>query len=1228
MAMKFTPDQQRVIDLRKCNILVSAAAGSGKTAVLVERIAELAGDPKNGTDIDKLLVVTFTNAAAAQMRERLEKALSEKAEQDPKNGHLQRQLTLIHNAQITTIDSFCLYLIRNHFNDIGLDPDFKTADEGEMKLLSQDVLAQLLEEKFAEKDPEFLHCVECFVPGGRESRLEELILQLHEFSMSYPWPKKWLVSHRADYDISSVEELKKTEWFSDLKETVIAVLAECRGQLKQTLKLCEQPDGPYMYTAALEADLELVEQLEAAVGQKQADWAELLYTRLQGLSFVKLGIKKDPCVCIRKREQAKKERERVKTMLTGLKEKYFYTSPKKWKEEMQKAAPALRSLVDLVLLFQEKLEEKKREKNLLDFSDMEHMALQILLTFDEEGNPVPSKTALEYREQFREILIDEYQDSNLVQEFLLRSISGEDDGKFNRFMVGDVKQSIYKFRLARPELFMEKFDSYQRGDGDCVRVDLKQNFRSRREVTDCVNDIFLQVMHKELGGVEYDSDAALYPAAGFPQPCRPGEELLQEASEASPYEPEFLVAMEDGAESGRELEARMIADRIRRLVGTLRVRDKETEEMRPASYKDIVILLRTTSGWDEVFKKILEEAQIPVHITSKTGYFAASEVQNVLNFLRVLNNPLQDIPLFGVLHSCIGDFSDEEIAALRTMDETGKRKLYDCMKLAAQKEEDVLGGKCQAFLDFVHRFREYAVYLPIHDLIGSFLEETGYLYIVSALPGGGQRRANLEMLLARAESFEKTSYSGLFHFIRYIEQMEKYDVDYGESGTMDENADVVRIMSIHKSKGLEFPVCFVSGLSKRFNRQDTAQPVIMDMDLGLALDCVDPAVRAKRTTLKKNVLARKLLRDSMGEELRVLYVAMTRAEEKLILTASCKAGKAPQQAETQLGAGRSVLEKSAQALPSGSGFPAVSAVRLMEASCFYDILLPAWQAAGRQVHCAGPEDFVTQELTQIAVQGNLRQRLEFSDPKEFLDTDDCRALLKRIQSRYAHENLAELFVKTTVSELKKAGMQETEESSAQLFKEEEIIPYLPRFVRKEEEIVTGTMRGSAYHRLLELFPLEKKEKTMSWTAEEIRDIIAEKRESQELTEEYAVVINPHKIAAFLRSGLAQRMRQALAADTLRREQPFVLGISASQLKPSLPVEETVLIQGIIDVFFEENGALVVADYKTDAVKEAKELVRRYQVQLDYYAQALQRLTGKKVKEKIIYSFALEQEILL
>lgn len=1268
MGMKFTEDQQRVIDLRNCNILVSAAAGSGKTAVLVERIVELVSgsgcDSARAVDIDRLLIVTFTNAAAAQMRERITKALSDRVEAEPDNEHIKKQLMLIHNAKIMTIHSFCLYLIKNHFNDIGLDPDFRTADEGEIRLLKQEVLSELLEEQFALGRQEFTDCVEYFAYDGREKWLEELIERLYTFSGSYPFPEKWLRQHRMDYHVETFEELVKTEWFAGMMQEISALLQECKEQEKAALKVCEEPDGPYFYAVALEQDQELLAGLEqelASVVQTASepeqsvasaemdssvakDAFEALAARVQGISYARMAPKKDDSVSAEKRELVKAMRERVKSLLGTLSEKYFVSGPKQWLAECRQADAALCELVDLALLFGERLTEKKREKNLLDFEDMEHLALQILLKEDENGQMVPSDTALEYREQFVEILIDEYQDSNLVQEFLLQSISGEDDGRFNRFMVGDVKQSIYKFRLARPELFLEKFATYQKEDGNCVRVDLKQNFRSRHEVTDCVNDLFLQLMHRELGGVEYDADAALYPAAQFPEAdgeaadarekdVALGSEEKQgsavpvstacEASIArSPYEPELCIAAISGekGEDPKKLEAKMIAGKIREIVGKLPVRDSESGQLRPARYQDIVILLRTTSGWDETFKKILEENAIPVFVTSKTGYFAATEVQTVLNFLRVLNNPLQEIPLFGVLKSVLFGFGDTQLATLRALDETGKRCLYDCVKLAAGEGESGEGSvgygrgsngadaslreKCCSFLSFLNRYREYAVYLPIHKLMEQFLEETGYLYTVSALPGGVQRRINVEMLLTRAESFEKTSYSGLFHFIRYMEQLEKYDIDYGETGASDENADVVRIMSIHKSKGLEFPVCFVSGLSKRFNRQDSVAPVLMDMDLGLAIDWVDPTARIRHTTLKKNVLARKLNADSMGEELRVLYVALTRAEEKLILTGTCKEDKLPQEDATQ-------------------GAYGYSALRLQEASSYYDLVLPAWQSVGRRLQICTQEELLQAELVRASLGYNSRQKL-FEEAGKEPEAAEL-ALCERLQKPYAHENLAGLFVKTTVSELKKEGMQEEAAEGLTLFSEEEVVPYLPQFVREQEETVSGTTRGSAYHRLLEIFPFERQE---TWTAEKIRTVIEEYKADRRLSEEYAAAINVYKIRAFLQTPLAARMAKAARSNRLHREQPFVLGLSANRLNTDFPEDETVLIQGIIDVYLEEEDGIVLADYKTDLVKDPKELILRYRVQLDYYEEALVRLTGKCVKEKLIYSFGLEQEITL
>lgn len=939
---------------------------------------------------------------------------------------------------------------------------------------------------------------------------------------------------------------------------------------------------------------------------------------------------------------------------------------------MRACAPFVKELLELALDFCRRFSEKKRERGILDFHDMEHLALQILIC-REDGKLSATRTARQLRETYEEIMIDEYQDSNLVQEYLLLSISGEEDGRYNRFMVGDVKQSIYKFRLARPELFMEKFDRYRRletaeepgtaeksaaqvGSVCERRIDLKKNFRSRRQVTDSVNEVFSCLMGKDLGGVAYDADAALYPGAVFPDPCSAAQD---------PYRTEVLLCVpgEDGMEE-KEREAMAVAGRIRELVGRLPVVDSETKQLRPARYSDMVILLRSPSGWDETFKKVLETCGIPVYISSRTGYFAATEVQTVLNFLRVLNNPLQDIPLFGVLKSPAAGFSDREIALIRAKKEKGR--LYESLCACVQEgqeagkktEEAELRAKAQTFLALLERFRNYAVYLPIHELIREFLEQTGYLYTASALPGGEQRRANLEMLLSKAESFEKTSYFGLFHFIRYMEQVEKYDIDYGEASLQDENADTVRIMSIHRSKGLEFPVCFVSGLGKRFNMQDIAKPVIVDMDLGIGLDYVDSVLRMKRGTLKKNVMAGKLQRDSLGEELRVLYVAMTRAQEKLILTGGLKAERAEKLKEEMEKA--AVREKDDGTLTEGADTERLLPFfRRSGASSYLDWLLPAWQQTGQRMELVDASRLLAGQMEkeqsrEQQLQG-LKQFLE-TEPAGAGETEETAAqdaaarLSVRLKSGYPHRNLERLYTKTTVSELKKAGMAEAAEEAYHLFEEEEVVPYLPRFVRSEDKL-GGAARGSAYHKALELFPfgswMARKDAGRAGSGKEnagkdrvsesaengadrkaLEALLDEMREQGRLLLEYREAVSPWRLEAFLKSALAARMGRADAAGLLHKEQPFVLGIPASELGEDFPGEETVLIQGIIDVYFEEDGELVVADYKTDAVTQAEELVNRYRVQLDYYARALEQLTRKRVKEKIIYSFALQKEILL
>ena len=1305
MPVTFTKEQQETIDARNASILVSAAAGSGKTAVLVERIIQMVKDPVHPVDIDRLLVVTFTSAAAAQMRERISQALSDAVDEHPENAHLTRQLTLIHHAQITTIDSFCLYLIRNHFDEIGLDPDFRVADEGEVRLLKRDVLDEMLEEYFArgaessgedsatgdgsrpseaeegretgkgsETDGScagsFQEIVEYFSPQGNDKRLEEQLLSLYEFAMSYPWPEEWLQEHQKDYDVPE-GGLDACPWVEELKSYVKMQLSEAAQLLEQALSLCREPDGPYMYLDTLLEDQERVAELSRAEGFSE------LYEGFSSLSFGRISAKKDAAVSQEKRERAKELRGTVKDLLTGLKEKYFYASAEAQEERMRACAPFVKELLELTLDFCRRFSEKKRERGILDFHDMEHLALQILIC-REDGKLSATRTARQLRETYEEIMIDEYQDSNLVQEYLLLSISGEEDGRYNRFMVGDVKQSIYKFRLARPELFMEKFDRYRRletaeepgtaeksaAQGKTAqvgsvcerRIDLKKNFRSRRQVTDSVNEVFSCLMGKDLGGVAYDADAALYPGAVFPDPCGAAQD---------PYRTEVLLCVpgEDGMEE-KEREAMAVAGRIRELVGRLPVVDSETKQLRSARYSDMVILLRSPSGWDETFKKVLETCGIPVYISSRTGYFAATEVQTVLNFLRVLNNPLQDIPLFGVLKSPAAGFSDREIALIRAKKEKGR--LYESLCACVQEgqetgkktEEAELRAKAQAFLALLERFRNYAVYLPIHELIREFLEQTGYLYTASALPGGEQRRANLEMLLSKAESFEKTSYFGLFHFIRYMEQVEKYDIDYGEASLQDENADTVRIMSIHRSKGLEFPVCFVSGLGKRFNMQDIAKPVIVDMDLGIGLDYVDSVLRMRRGTLKKNVMAGKLQRDSLGEELRVLYVAMTRAQEKLILTGGLKAERAEKLKEEMEKA--AVREKDDGTLTEGADTERLLPFfRRSGASSYLDWLLPAWQQTGQRMELVDASRLLAGQMEKEQSREQQLQGL-----KQFLETEPAGAgeieetaaqdaaarLSVRLKSGYPHRNLERLYTKTTVSELKKAGMAEAAEEAYHLFEEEEVVPYLPRFVRSEDKL-GGAARGSAYHKALELFPfgswMARKDAGRAGSGKEnagkdrvsesaengadrkaLEALLDEMREQGRLLPEYREAVSPWRLEAFLKSALAARMGRADAAGLLHKEQPFVLGIPASELGEDFPGEETVLIQGIIDVYFEEDGELVVADYKTDAVTQAEELVNRYRVQLDYYARALEQLTRKRVKEKIIYSFALQKEILL
>ncbi len=1247
MGISYTSDQQKVIDLHGKNILVSAAAGSGKTAVLVERIVKMVAAGEHPADIDRLLVVTFTNMAAGELRERIAMAIGKRLEAEPENGHLERQMTLIHNAQITTIDSFCLFILRNHFHLIGLDPGFRVADEGELKLLGKDVLAELLEDKYREGSPEFLECVEYFTTGSRDKQLEEYITRLYSFAMSFPWPEDWLQERKADYAADGVAEGEAGEQF------LLSYLRElgdgCVEELEKAAKICEEPDGPYMYGEVLDQELNMVRELKKAAGLE--DYALLV----EKAEFSRLPSQKDATVSAEKRELVQGIRNRVKKALQETKEQFFRLTPAQAAVQMGRIEGAASMLLELALDFKKRLDAAKREKNIIDFGDMEHFALMILLEKTAQGM-VPTAAARELREYFTEILIDEYQDSNMVQELLLESISGETEGRFNRFMVGDVKQSIYKFRLARPEIFMEKYDLYPleaagvpamgfgtggQDGGTCRRIDLSQNFRSRTEVLDSVNYVFSKIMRKALGGVEYDRRAALYPGAVYPEQAGVASELLlfDPAGEGA------KVLFED--ESPKEMEARMIARRIKELKAGFKVTDKETGELRPVLFRDIVILLRTNVGWDEVFRKVLEEEGIPSHTASKRGYFETTEIRTILQVIRVLDNPLQDIPLFGVLKSRFGGFDDEEIAGIRA-ECKGKFSLYQKLLMyhdimnEEQGEQNDAVIKIDKFLQWTEAFRRKAVYMPIQNLLKELIIDSGYYHSIAVLPAGEQRIANLEMLMAKAESFAKTSYYGLFHFVRYIEQLEKYDVDYGEVNIMDEQDDIVRLMSIHRSKGLEFPVCFVAGLSKAFNMQDSRSGLVIDADLGIGVDYVDADLRVQCKSRRKNIVSRKMKLDSLGEELRVLYVAMTRAKEKLILSG---------------------VVKEPEAAVAGERAGPLSFLKLVSAGSYLDLLLPVVMGGDGKTYFTvrvwTREQLYYEEIKE-STERQVRQKglltAAFKDEIR-LDEKKMTAVSARLARQYSRKDLAGLYTKTTVSELKKAeqkGYASPEESrgdvfALRLFEEPEVIPYIPLFMKGEEDM-TGTVRGSAYHKVMELLrfqelpvgieraePLPKAHiQQIQQQAQQIQQQLLQQVERQmkqayeegRLSEEYRDAVRYAKIVDFLETPLAQRMIHADRNGRLHKEQPFVIGLSAERLDKVFSPQETILIQGIIDVFFEEDGQLVVMDYKTDKVEEAEELSARYRKQLEYYGEALEQLTGKKVKEKVIYSFALNKEIRL
>ncbi|MEG2304325.1 MAG: helicase-exonuclease AddAB subunit AddA [Lachnospiraceae bacterium] len=1219
MSIQWTKEQQKVIKLRDRNILVSAAAGSGKTAVLVERIIQrLMGE--NPIDVDRLLIVTFTEAAAAEMKERIRDAITQQLVNQPDQIHLQRQATLIHQAQIMTIHSFCLSVIREHFHRIELDPGFRIAEEGELKLLKRDVLQEVLEKKYEEQEDSFLNFIEGFVTGRDDKKVEEMILQLYEASRSNPEPEKWLEECIQMYDISDEDGTKEPQFVQSILEDVRSYLEDVMKLVQQGLTMCDALEGPYMYRDALEQDEQEISELQ------KSDSYATFYQKLQLFSQEGLKANRDKAVSLELAQCVKDIHGQVKKTVDDFKNQYFYQEPGQMWLDMEQSKPFLEVLVELVIEFTQTFEQTKRRKNVIDFEDMEQYALRIL-TKRVEGGLEPSQAAEEYQKQFLEIMIDEYQDSNLLQDTILTSVSTVHKGIPNLFMVGDVKQSIYRFRLSRPELFMDKYNHYSMEDSPEQRIILGKNFRSRREVLDSVNFIFTQIMTQRLGNIVYDSEAALYVGTEYePQPGNETEVLLVHEDSIKNSLINKDINIED---TTRELEARAVARRIKELLDTHQILDKKRGIYRKIRCKDIVVLTRSIKGWTNVFAKILNQEGIPTFTGTKEGYFQTMEISLILDYLSVLDNRKQDIPLAAVLTSPLVGLSGEELAKIKSYYK--KLPFYEAVqRYAIEGEEQRIMDILQACFEKMESFRVRVPYTAIHELLWKIIDETGYGAYVSALPGGEQRQANLDMLIERAIAFESTSYKGLFNFVRYMEQLQKYQVDYGEASIEDERADAVHLMSIHKSKGLEFPVVIVAGMGKRFNQQDIKGSVVIHPELGVGIDAVDLENRTKIPTLLKKVIQKKVQYENLGEELRVLYVAFTRAKEKLIMVGTV-----------------SNFEKKLQGMApiwSQEEIP-LTFSRLTKATCYFDWVLPAlirhssFAATLATYGIAAPftnplyhnemamrvesiylEDLVKKEMVEEA-QGKLtKDILQTWDTTCTYDANIKRQLEQQFTYEYPYQD-KNFKRKFTVSELKKRPNLK-EEAGEVIYGEPEMLPIIPKFLQQEEEL-HGASRGSAYHKLMELLDF-----THSYDKSSLEDTMECLIQSNRMSKTMGACIQREDILELLNSTLGRRMQNAGEHQALFVEQPFVLGMNIQEVYPEETSQEMVLVQGIIDVYFEENGELVVLDYKTDHVKTEQELVDRYHAQLDYYAKALTKLTQKPVKEKLIYSFALHQTIVV
>ncbi len=1123
------------------------------------------------------------------MREKILEAIYKKIEENPEDENLQKQVILLNKASISTIHSFCLDVIKNNFYEIDVSANTRIADDSEILLLQQEVIDDLFEEKYEEEDSNFIKLIKTYTKYNQDEVLKDLILRVYSYIQASPFPEEWLEEQIEKLNIEDGTNFSDTVWGKIITENANQILEDSILKLQNIrTKMTRFPELD-KFTAKIEDDIDKYTYIQ----NNLSDWD----TAVEAINTLKNATWiKDQKITNDLKDEAKDVRESTKDEFKKVK-KLMNCSSEEAVQDIKYMYPILKMLKDLILEFSQKFYQRKREKNIMDFSDMEHLALKILVKKDENGNIVKSEIAKKYENKFEEIAIDEYQDSNLVQEYILTSVSRGN----NIFMVGDVKQSIYKFRQARPKLFLDKYDNYKLDpvNGEDRKIQLFKNFRSRSNILDFTNLVFEDIMSRELGNIEYNQDEYLNLGANFEEIQNQDYKTELEILDLSEENDDIWKTDEEETEEEQEkvedvvLEARFVARKIKELIDSkYQIIDKKTGR-RDIQYKDIAILLRTSSGVANVYEKEISELEIPVYSDSSSQYLQSVEIETIMSLLRIINNPMQDIPLVTVMRSPIGNFTANELIEIRMVDRNSS--FYEAL-LKSDLE------KAHRFLSLLKELREDEEYMTLDEWIWNIYTKTGYMNYVNLMPNGALRVSNLRMLFERAKQYEEASFKGLYNFINFIDKIKFNQEDLKAAKIIGENENVVRIMTIHKSKGLEFPVVILAGVGKQFNFRDLNGKILLDQDLGMGPQYIDSDRYIEFKTLAKKALAIKAKNEAISEEMRILYVALTRAKEKLIIVGRQK------DVNKKMSEKQKLLE-----IYSTIDDNKINPYLLQKYKTYLDWLELIYLKEG----VANTKNLFTvninkREKTSVKIENEVedisKKIIEESNKNN--DEQEKEKIKEILNWQYKHQSIEGIPTKTSVSKLK-----ENKEQEVQITQE-------PKFINEEAKTkLTGAQKGTLIH-----LCLQKMKETEEYNLEKITELIEKLKDKEIITEIEAQNIDKEKLLEYTNSQLWTELKQA---KEIHKEHPFYINIKASRIYNQINKEddEEILVQGVIDLFFiDKDDKLILVDYKTDYVQNENELVEEYKGQLDLYKEALEQSLNKKVDKMCIYSVYLNKLI--